>query len=151
MAAPFLQDTPEVAAEKARFMAAFRAALPVAIMPSGVPAYTPEVAAARNEFMAAFRAALPAEEVAYTPEVAAARNKFMAAFRAAQLAATPSHVVPASMPVAAYTPRWYGAMAATIPAGLPGAGSVADTAEVAAEKRAFQQAYSAALAANRVF
>jgi len=44
---------------------------------------------------------------------------------------------------------WRGAPAATIPAGLPGAGSnVAETPEVAAAKDAFARAYSAAVTAT---
>jgi len=91
--------------------------------------------------------------VAETADVAAATNAFNAAFRAQLAAVLPAPVfhVPAPAPVFAPGPivRWTGPVAATIPAGLPGAGAnVAETAEVAAASAAFQQAYSAALAAT---
>jgi len=45
-------------------------------------------------------------------------------------------------------PRWTGPFATIIPAGLPRAGDVDETAEVKAAKAAFAQAYAAAVLAN---
>ena len=143
MAAPFLQDTPEVAAEKARFTQLYNLqAAAAAAAPDPAPMW-------RGGFASTVPAGLPGagSNVAYTPEVAAARNAFDVAFKA-QLAATTGQKIPAPVFATAPVQRWWGPMAATIPAGLPGAGNVADTAEVAATKNAFQQAYSAALAAT---
>merc|ERR1719259_638523 len=84
-----------------------------------------------------------AGDVAETAEVAAAKAELARAYNAAL---TQTVFVPA---VPAAPAKWYGPAAATIPAGLPGAGpNVAETAEVAAASAAFQQAYSAALAAT---
>jgi len=76
--------------------------------------------------------------VADTADVAAATSAFNAAFRA-QLALV-SPIIPVQ-------PRWWGPLAATIPAGLPGSGPVVDTAEVAQAKAALARAYAAALPA----
>jgi len=89
--------------------------------------------------------------VADTAEVEAATNAFNAAFRAQLSAVLPVHATPVFVPAPAPAPivKWWGPVAATIPAGLPGAGTnVAETAEVAAANAAFAQAYSAALAAT---
>jgi len=148
MAAPFLQDTPEVAAERARFTALYeQQAAAAAAAPDPLPVW-------RGAPAAFVPAGLPgAGNVRDTPEVAAATAAFRAAFNA-QLAATGGQAAPAPFlaapaPAPAPVAVWRGAPAATIPAGLPGAGSnVAETPEVAAANQAFAQAYSAALQAT---
>ena len=97
--------------------------------------------------------------VPQTADVSAARNAFFQAYKA-QLAATGAqtpvvaHHVPAvhhtghHVPQAVtYQQKWTGPMAATVPAGLPGAGAVvAQTADVAAATQAFHAAYQQAVA-----
>ncbi|KAK3887507.1 hypothetical protein Pcinc_008386 [Petrolisthes cinctipes] len=156
MAAPFIQDTPDVAAEKARFFQVFRAAqaaaTPKATVFSAVPqqAFNPAPARWTGPVAATIPAGLPgsAPVVAQTADVSAARNAFFNAYRA-QLAATiPQTVQTHSFHQPTFTarapthasvqPRWTGPLASTVPAGLPGSVSqVSDTAEVAAAKQAF--------------
>ncbi|XP_042857815.1 cuticle protein CP1499-like [Penaeus japonicus] len=141
-AVPFIQDTPEVQAEKARFFQAFGAAQ-AATVPAGVDGTitpvsdTQEVSAARNAFLNAYNA-----QVRATVGAAPAVPSY-----------TPTHhyapAVPHHAPAAPqYQPKWTGPVAATVPAGLPGsAPQVADTAEVAAAKQAFFNTYQRQAAA----
>ena len=96
--------------------------------------------------------------VSDTAEVVAARNAFLRTYNAALAASRPS--APATQNFHQFAavnhhnaqpaqPRWTGPVAATIPAGLPGASyQVSQTADVAAATAAFQQAYNAAVAAT---
>ncbi|KAG7177134.1 cuticle protein CP1499-like [Homarus americanus] len=100
-----------------------------------------------------------------TPEVAAEKARFFQAYQAAQAAAQPQynaiphqayntgHYNPSHHNLGHYNhapaqPKWTGPVAATIPAGLPGAGNqVADTPEVAAARQAFFSTYQRQAAA----
>ena len=100
----------------------------------------------------------------YTPEVVAERARFQQLYNAAAAAAaaapdpvdsaTQFHQAPAvshHQPAhsAVFTTKWTGPVAATVPAGLPGAGSqVQDTADVAAARDAFLSAFRAQVAAT---
>ncbi|XP_027207482.2 cuticle protein CP1499 [Penaeus vannamei] len=162
-AAPFIGDTPEVQAEKARFFQAFRAAQ-AAAAPQQAVVYHQAAPVVQTKWMGPVAATIPAgvdgtvTPVGDTAEVAAARNAFLNAYRA-QVAATvgAAPVVHSAAPVynaipavpqqtfhhaAAVQPKWTGPVAATVPAGLPGsAPQVADTVEVAAAKQAFFNTY----------
>merc|ERR1712212_168829 len=114
-AAPFLQDTPEVVAERARFNQLWQAQAAAA-------------AAAPDPVQSA---------AAYVPT----HNVHHA--QPAHHHAQPAHhhAQPA--------PRWTGPVAATVPVGVQGAVSqVADTADVAAERARFFNAYKAQVAAT---
>ncbi|XP_047492466.1 cuticle protein CP1499-like isoform X2 [Penaeus chinensis] len=164
-AAPFIGDTPEVQAEKARFFQAFRAAQAAA---APQQAFYHQAAPVQAKWTGPVAATIPAgvdgtiTPVGDTAEVAAARNAFLNAYRA-QVVATvgTAPVVHSPAPVynaipavpqqvfqqtfhhaAPVQPKWTGPVAATVPAGLPGsAPQVADTAEVAAAKQAFFNTY----------
>jgi len=163
-AAPFIGDTPEVQAEKARFFQAFRAAQAAAAPQQAFQTVVP----VQTKWMGPVAATIPAgvdgtiTPVGDTAEVAAARNAFLNAYRA-QVAAT-GGTAPAvttfsqAVPQQTFQPtfqqaapvqaKWTGPVAATVPAGLPGsAPQVADTAEVAAAKQAFFSAYQRQVAA----
>ncbi|KAK4317857.1 hypothetical protein Pmani_011096 [Petrolisthes manimaculis] len=168
MAAPFIPDAPDVAAEKARFLQVFRAAhaaaTPKATVYSAVPqqAYNPAPAKWTGPLAATIPAGLPGSSpvVAQTADVSAARNAFFNAYQA-QLAATIPQTVQthnfhhqqptytAHTPThAPAQPRWTGPFASTVPAGLPGSVSqVSDTAEVAAAKNAFFNTFQQQVAA----
>ncbi|KAK7086735.1 hypothetical protein SK128_009545 [Halocaridina rubra] len=165
-AVPFIQDTPEVAAEKARFFQAFQAAQ-AAANPSQnlIPHQAPNLVPAQTRWTGPLAATVPAGvngavvPVGDTAEVNAARQAFFNAYKA-QLASTvgaapivpqtfqthapvqaPVHSAPAQL-------KWTGPVAATVPAGLPGSTSqVADTPEVQAAKAAFFQTYQRQVAA----
>ncbi|XP_042857811.1 cuticle protein CP1499-like [Penaeus japonicus] len=165
-AVPFIQDTPEVQAEKARFFQAFGAAQAAATPQQAV--YRPSPAA-QPKWYGPVAATVPAgvdgtiTPVSDTQEVSAARNAFLNAYNAQVRATvgaapavpsyTPTHhhvpAVPHHAPAAPqYQPKWTGPVAATVPAGLPGsAPQVADTAEVAAAKQAFFNTYQRQAAA----
>lgn len=159
LAAPFIPDAPDVAAEKARFFQVFQAAhaaaIPKTTVFNAVPqqAFNPAPAKWTGPPAATIPAGLPGStpNVADTADVSAARNAFFNAYQA-QLAATipktpqtqsfhSTFRAPAHTPVHTPAPvqqRWTGPFAATIPAGLPGSvAQVADTPEVAAAKQAF--------------
>lgn len=174
-AAPFLQDTPEVVAERARFQQLYNAAAAAAAAAPDPPQAGHAVHHQQVHHVAAPQPAAPfsvrwtgpvaatipagvqgsTPQVPDTAEVAAARNAFLAAYRA-QVAATTGQVIPqtpvfrAQAPIPAPAPaqaKWVGPVAATIPAGLPGSSpQVADTPEVAAARSAFLNAYNRALA-----
>lgn len=167
LAAPFIPDAPDVAAEKARFFQVFQAAhaaaTPKVTVFSAVPqqAFNPAPAKWTGPPAATIPAGLPGStpNVADTADVSAARNAFFNAYQA-QLAATipktpqthsfqPSFHAPA--PTHAPAPvqqRWTGPFAATVPAGLPGSVSqVSDTPEVAAAKQAFFNTFHQQVAA----
>lgn len=111
-ASPFLQYTPEVAAERARFEQLFRA-------------------------QAALAAAAPDD-----PRAGTTYHHQATHHHHQQPATTFNHHQH-------ITPKWQGPLAATIPAGLPGAGTqVAETADVAAARDAFLAAYRAQVAAT---
>ncbi|ROT80834.1 calcified cuticle protein CP19.0 isoform A [Penaeus vannamei] len=127
-AVPFIQDTPEVQAEKARFFQSFLVWTRGCPVPAGVDTTitpvgdTHEVAAARTAFLNAYNA-----QVRATAGAAPAVPSFAPAY-------SPAPAVRAA-PV---QPKWTGPVAATVPAGLPGsAPQVADTPEVAAAKQEF--------------
>jgi len=166
-------DTADVAAERSRFLAAFRAqvaattgqqfAAPAVAVPASVPAPAPVQMAAIPEipakWMGPLAATIPAGvngqliQVADTADVAAARDAFLASYNAAlaatQPAALSTQFTPSVASEPAVHPRWNGPFAATVPAGVPGSVSqVSDTADVAAATAAFQQAYNAALSAT---
>ncbi|XP_071551567.1 cuticle protein CP1499-like [Panulirus ornatus] len=160
-AVPFIGDTPEVAAEKARFFNAYRAAQ-AAAQPqynyAPQQAYRP--APVQPKWTGPVAATIPAglpgssSQVAETPEVINARNQFFNAYKAQVVATVPQtgspiqyHAAP-SQRYAQAQPKWTGPVAATIPAGLPGSASqVADTPEVAAAKHAFFSTYQQQAAA----
>ncbi|XP_042867848.1 cuticle protein CP1499-like [Penaeus japonicus] len=166
-AVPFIGDTPEVQAEKARFFQAFRAAQAAATPQQAV---YHQAAPVQAKWTGPVAATIPAgvdgtiTPVADTHEVAAARNAFLNAYNA-QIRATvgAAPVVPSHAPVynaipavpqhtfhhaAPAQPKWTGPVAATVPAGLPGsAPQVADTPEVAAAKQAFFNTYQRQAAA----
>ncbi|KAG7177135.1 Cuticle protein [Homarus americanus] len=180
-AVPFVGDTPEVAAEKARFFQAYQAAQ-AAAQPqyNAIPHqayntghYNPSHhntghynhAPAQPKWTGPVAATVPAgvdgtiTPVSDTRDVAAARNAFFNTYQAqvaATVGAAPHHhggavhyqAAPTYTPAAPVQPRWTGPVAATIPAGLPGAGSqVADTPEVAAAKQAFYSTFQRQAAA----
>merc|ERR1712212_307840 len=174
-AVPFLRDTPEVVAEKARFQqlwnaqAAAAAAAPddpVAHVVAAAPAHTfHSVPTHHSTFhhtpthvAAPVGAGVNGQivPVSDTADVQAATAKFNAAYANA-LRATgnavvvshntqPIHFAPAPAPVV--QARWTGPVAATVPAGIHGSGPVMDTTDVAAATAAFQQAYAAAVRAT---
>jgi len=177
-AAPFLQDTPEVVAERARFQQLYNAAAAAAAAaPDPVPSAAPHQASfqhapavpAASVWTGPVAATIPAglpgagANVADTADVAAARDAFLAAYRA-QVAATTAvhhhqpavrHHQPAAAPlrhanaIPAATQKWTGPVAATVPAGVNGQLTpVADTADVAAARTAFLNAYNAAVRAT---
>ncbi|XP_045618901.2 cuticle protein CP1499-like [Procambarus clarkii] len=169
-AVPYIPDTQQVAAEKARFFASYRAAQAAA-----TPQYNPIPQQSYNQgqyhqgsyqpkWTGPVAATVPAgvdgriTPVSDTQEVAAARNAFFNTYQA-QVAATlgagisphhqasPSHT-PSYTPSYTHQPKWTGPLAATVPAGLPGStNQVADTPEVAAAKQAFFNTYQRQAAA----
>ncbi|XP_063597327.1 cuticle protein CP1499-like [Penaeus indicus] len=172
-AAPFIGDTPEVQAEKARFFQAFRAAqaaaapqqafqtvVPVqakwtgpvaATIPAGVDGTitpvgdTAEVAAARNAFLNAYNAQVRAT-VGTVPVVQAPAFNVVPVVPQQTFQQTFQHTFQQAAPVQA---KWTGPVAATIPAGVDGTVTpVGDTAEVAAARNAFLNAYNAQVRAT---
>ncbi|XP_037796970.1 cuticle protein CP1499-like [Penaeus monodon] len=167
-AAPFIQDAPDVQAEKARFFQAFNAAQAAATRHQALHRPSPAV---QPKWYGPVAATVPAgvdgtiTPVGDTQEVAAARAAFNNAYQAqlrATVGAAPAvhsyaptyhhaHAAPQ------YQPKWTGPVAATVPAGLPGsAPQVADTPEVAAAKQQFfstynRQAAAAAAPSHRYF
>ena len=163
-AAPSVLDTPEVIAERNRFFQLYNAAAQAAAAAADpVPAHAPQQAQltpGATKWTGPLATTVPAgvngalNQVGDTADVVAARNAFLAAYNA-QLAATAPQA--AAVPVAQVQPivaapqpaviatGWTGPFAATIPAGLPGAGNnVEETAEVKAAKTQFLQALQAA-------
>ncbi|XP_042857814.1 cuticle protein CP1499-like [Penaeus japonicus] len=158
-AVPFIQNTPEVQAERARFFQAFNAAQAAATHQQAIHRPSPAV---QPKWYGPVAATVPAgvggsiTPVSDTQEVSAARNAFLNAYNAqvrATVGAAPAvpsytptyHHAPAAPQ---YQPKWTGPVAATVPAGLPGsAPQVADTAEVAAAKQAFFNTYQRQAAA----
>ncbi|XP_047491791.1 uncharacterized protein LOC125041082 [Penaeus chinensis] len=168
-AAPFIGDTPEVQAEKARFFQAFRAAQAAAAPQQAFQTVVPVQARWTGPVAATIPAGVGGTitPVGDTAEVAAARNAFLNAYNA-QVRATVGtvpvvqtqafsvapvvpqqvfqHTFQQAVPVQA---RWTGPVAATIPAGVDGTVTpVGDTAEVAAARNAFLNAYRAQVAAT---
>lgn len=73
------------------------------------------------------------------PDVAAEKARFFQAYEAA---------LPATPPKPADPPKWYGPLASSVPAGLPGSQPVVNpTADVAAARNAFFNTYNAQVAA----
>jgi hypothetical protein len=163
-------DTADVESARNAFLAAYRAQVAATtgqnIAPQQ-PSFARPVHTAPHHFNAIpdapqkwngpFAATVPAgvdgqiTPVSDTADVAAARNAFFQSYNAAlgatQPAAAPRHTFAAAPQPT--QPRWNGPVAATIPAGLPGAGfQVPQTADVAAATAAFQQAYQNAVAAT---
>ncbi|XP_027238128.2 cuticle protein CP1499 [Penaeus vannamei] len=172
-AAPFIGDTPEVQAEKARFFQAFRAAQAAAAPQQAFQTVVP----VQTKWMGPVAATIPAgvdgtiTPVGDTAEVAAARNAFLNAYNAqvrATVGSVPVVQAPAfnAVPVvpqptfqqtfqptfqqaAPVQAKWMGPVAATVPAGVDGTVTpVGDTAEVAAARNAFLNAYRAQVAAT---
>ncbi|XP_042867839.1 cuticle protein CP1499-like isoform X3 [Penaeus japonicus] len=166
-AGPFTGYAPEVQAERARFFQAFRAAQAAAAPQQALYHHAAPV---QPKWTGPVAATVPAgvdgtiTPVSDTQEVSAARNAFLNAYNAqvrATVGAAPTahsytpthHHVPAVPQhtfhhAAPAQPKWTGPVAATVPAGLPGsAPQVADTAEVAAAKQAFFNAYQRQAAA----
>nr|ABB91679.1 calcified cuticle protein CP15.0 [Callinectes sapidus] len=144
-ALPVIPDDPLVAAEKAKFFAAYQAALPATPpKPADPPKWYGPLASS-------VPAGLPGSSpvVAPTAEVAAARNEFYSTYNAQVAAVAPTAGGPVFKVVpAVVTGTWTGPVAATIPAGLPGsAPNVADTADVAGAKTAFFDTYQRQVAA----
>lgn len=142
---PFIPDAPDVAAEKARFFAAYEAALPATPpKPADPPKWYGPLASS-------VPAGLPGSSpvVAPTADVAAARNEFFSTYNAQVAAVAPlSKTAPVFKVVAIAPGPWTGPVAATVPAGLPGSSAnVADTADVAGAKAAFFDTYSKQVAA----
>lgn len=144
---PFIPDAPDVAAEKAKFFAAYEAALPATPpKPADPPKWYGPLASS-------VPAGLPGSSpvVAPTADVAAARNEFFSTYNAQVAAVAPlSKTAPVFkvVPVAAIAVPWAGPVAATVPAGLPGsAPNVADTLDVASAKAAFFDTYNKQVAA----
>ena len=103
---------------------------------------TAEVAAARNAFLATYNA----QVAATMPQGHVVAHHVPAVHHVQPVAYQPVHHV---QPAHTYTQKWSGPMAATIPAGLPGAGTnVAPTAEVAQATNQFLRAYQQAHAAT---
>ncbi|XP_069999507.1 cuticle protein CP1499-like [Penaeus vannamei] len=164
-AAPFIGDTPEVQAEKARFFQAFRAAQAAAAPQQAFQTVVP----VQTKWMGPVAATIPAgvdgtiTPVGDTAEVAAARNAFLNAYNA-QVRATVGSVPVVQAPAFNAVPvvpqqtfqqaspvqaKWMGPVAATVPAGVDGTVTpVGDTAEVAAARNAFLNAYRAQVAAT---
>lgn len=169
-------DTAEVTAARNAFLAAYRAQVAAT---TGHKTYTAPathntwnaaprhynvIPAGPQKWTGPMAATVPAgvngliTPVGDTPEVVAARNAFLNTYRAAVSATRPvapthhhstysnqGHWSPAHHTQA----KWTGPMAATVPAGLPGAGfQVRQTADVASATAAFQRAYSAVVAAT---
>lgn len=142
---PSIPDAPDVAAEKARFFAAYEAALPA----------TPPKPADPPKWYGPYAATVPAglpgssPNVALTADVAAARNEFFQTYNAQVAAVAPlSKTAPVFKVVPVAAGPWVGPVAATVPAGLPGsAPNVADTADVASAKAAFFNTYNKQVAA----
>ena len=100
--------------------------------------YTPEVVAERARFQQLYNAAAAAAAAAPDPVNSARQFHYQAPVA--------SHYQPATT---TYTGKWNGPVAATVPAGLPGAGSqVQDTADVASARNAFFNAFKAQVAAT---
>ncbi|KAK4317854.1 hypothetical protein Pmani_011093 [Petrolisthes manimaculis] len=75
------------------------------------------------------------------PDVAAEKTRFFEVFRAIEAAAMPKPGQPRT------PPKWYGPLASTVPAGLPGSTAiVANTADVNAARDEFFNTYRAQLA-----
>jgi len=184
LAAPFLQDTPEVVAERARFQqlwnaqAAAAAAAPdiathsQSVIPTFSHQPTFHTIANTGKWTGPVAATIPAgvpgssSQVQDTADVMNARNAFLQAFKA-QVAATTGHhsVAPQTFAapqqtfvssgahhnaIPAATLKWTGPVAATVPAGVNGhIIPVGNTAEVDAATRDFEAAYNAALARNQ--
>nr|XP_053635081.1 uncharacterized protein LOC128690430 [Cherax quadricarinatus] len=174
-AVPSIGDTPEVAAEKARFFQAFRAA-----EASAKPHYNAHQQAHNTghynphqynhgkynpghyhqpKWTGPVAATIPAgvdgtiTPVSDTRDVSAARNAFFNAYQS-QLAATAGRApsphyqgAPSYTPSYHHQPKWTGPVAATVPAGLPGSHPVVDTPEVAAAKHSFFSTYQRQAAA----
>ncbi|XP_037796964.1 cuticle protein CP1499-like [Penaeus monodon] len=167
-AAPFIGDTPEVQAEKARFFQAFRAAQAAAAPQQAFQTVVPVQAKWTGPVAATIPAGVDGTitPVGDTAEVAAARNAFLNAYNA-QVRATVGSVAVVQAPAFNAVPvpqqtfqqtfhqaapvqaKWTGPVAATIPAGVDGTVTpVGDTAEVAAARNAFLNAYRAQVAAT---
>jgi hypothetical protein len=161
-AAPFLQFTPEVVAERARFQQLYNAAAAAAAAaPDPAPRHAThfqyqQAPAASQVFTTGWRgpvaATVPAgvpgavSQVSDTADVSAARDAFLQAYKA-QVAATtgvkaPSNFFAGNSVVS--SGRWVAPATTTFAA----SGTVGETAEVAAARSAFEAAYSQALARN---
>ncbi|XP_063870543.1 cuticle protein CP1499-like [Scylla paramamosain] len=144
-ALPVIPDDPAVAAEKARFFAAYQAALPATPpKPADPPKWYGPLA---SNVAAGLPGSSPV--VAPTAEVAAARNEFFSTYNAQVAAVAPASngVVFEVVPIAV-TGTWTGPVAAEVPAGLPGSSpNVAETADVASAKTAFFDTYMKQVAA----
>ncbi|XP_045102090.1 cuticle protein CP1499-like [Portunus trituberculatus] len=144
-ALPVIPDDPLVAAERARFLAAYQAALPA----------TPPKPADPPKWYGPLASSVPAglpgssSVVSPTADVAAARNEFFTTYNAQVAAVAPKAGGPVFKVVpVAVAGVWNGPLAATIPAGLPGSSpNVADTADVAGAKTAFFDTYNKQVAA----
>ncbi|XP_063597328.1 cuticle protein CP1499-like [Penaeus indicus] len=168
-AAPFIGDTPEVQAEKARFFQAFRAAQAAAAPQQAFQTVVPVQAKWTGPVAATIPAGVDGTitPVGDTAEVAAARNAFLNAYNA-QVRATVGTVPVVQAPAFNVVPvvpqqtfqqtfqqaapvqgKWTGPVAATVPAGVDGTVTpVGDTAEVAAARNAFLNAYNAQVRAT---
>ncbi|XP_064085114.1 cuticle protein CP1499-like isoform X1 [Macrobrachium nipponense] len=152
-AVAFIQDTPEVAAEKARFFQAFQAAQQTATPQQHqnfIPHQAHNPVHHTHHHQAQFTpkwtgpvaATVPAgvdgtvTPVGNTADVNAARQAFFSAYQAqlsATVGAAPAfpQAVPAHVPAHTFNavhaapaqPKWTGPVAATVPAGLPGSTS----------------------------
>ncbi|XP_042867841.1 cuticle protein CP1499-like [Penaeus japonicus] len=143
-AAPFIGDTPEVQAEKARFFQAFRAAQAAATPQQAFQTVAP----VQYQWTGPVAATIPARSTAPSPPWLAAQEW--------PPPATPSSTPtthscsPAGLPPKPpQTLKWTGPVAATVPAGVDGTVTpVADTHEVAAARNAFLNAYNAQVRAT---
>ncbi|KAG7177132.1 Cuticle protein [Homarus americanus] len=154
---PFIPDNPDVAAEKARFFQAFKAAEAAALPSIPIPRLSPSGRVSSCLIPSACDGT--PHPVSDTRDVAAARNTFFNTYRsqvAATLGAAPRphggavqyQAAPSYRPAPSYQPKWTGPLASNIPAGLPGStNQVADTPEVAAAKHSFYNTYQRQAAA----
>ncbi|CAL4184995.1 unnamed protein product, partial [Meganyctiphanes norvegica] len=115
-----VQDTPEVAAAKARFFQTY------------------------NAQAAAARAASPQQATHHQPRWTGPMAHTVPAGVHHAAAVIPQYHVPAAVTVQ----KWTGPVAATVPAGVTGLNQVPNTADVQAATRSFLAAYQAQLAAT---
>lgn len=138
---PFVQDAPDVAAEKARFFKVFDA-INAAAMPKPGQQVTPPKW--YGPLASSVPASLPGASpiVANTADVSKAREAFFNTYKQ-QLAAV------GGAPRVEVVQQWTGPLAATVPAGLPGSSPiVANTADVVAARQAFFDSYKRQVAAT---
>merc|ERR1712212_25683 len=146
-AAPFLQDTPEVVAEKARFnqlwqaQAAAAAAAPDPVQSAAAYVPTHNVHHAQPAHHHVQPAHVPTHTAQHT-------TSWDSLFPSSTNTHTHHHQQPAVRMNALPAPvaKWTGPVAATVPAGVDGKiTQVPETAEVAAARNAFIASYNAAL------